>query len=135
MRWGYSNVYPLATSHKSFLCVFYLCAKGRESVLSGQSRTKEKLKKILFVIPKLYKRKRIWLFDRGGYANFFKVCNSQIRKSLGPFRYHKSANFSGVPVRKSKIRKFLQNYAQLCLKTFIKVVVLNSFLFFYKSEL
>jgi hypothetical protein len=54
---------------------------------------------------------------------------------MGSFCYHKSANFLGVPVRKSQIRIFLQNYAQHRLKTFIKVVVSNSFLFFYKSEL
>ncbi len=68
-----------------------------------------------------------------GQANFFiKIRKSQVRKFLGPFRFHKS--FLGVPVlksqihkflwlnRKTQIRNFLQNTAQLCLKKLLKVV-------------
>jgi hypothetical protein len=37
---------------------------------------------------------------------FLKVRKSQIRNLLGLFRYHKSANFLGVLIRKSQIRNF-----------------------------
>ncbi len=47
------------------------------------------------------------IFYRGGQANFFLVFKSEIRKLRGSFRYRKSANFLGVPVSKSQIRKFL----------------------------
>ncbi len=36
---------------------------------------------------------------------------SQISKILGSFRYRKYAKFLGMSVRKSQIRKFLQNTA------------------------
>jgi hypothetical protein len=42
-----------------------------------------------------------------GTQIFLLVSKSQIRKFLGSFRNHKSANFFGVPVRKSHIRKFV----------------------------
>ncbi len=63
---------------------------------------------------------------------FLKVRISKNRKFLGSFRYRKSANFLCVPVckwqirkflwffRKSQIRKYLQNTAQLCFKKVIK---------------
>ncbi len=83
-----------------------------------------------------------WDVTRGGQANFFKVRKSQIRKVLGSFRNRKSANFLGVPVRKSQvcnifrfICKFLQNTAQLGLKTVLKVVFLYVFCVMYKFEL
>ncbi len=60
-----------------------------------------------------------------GQVNFF-------RKVLGSFRHLESANFKWVPirkflwwVRKSQFRRFLQNAAQLCLKTVLKVLFLN----------
>jgi hypothetical protein len=74
-------------------------------------------------------------FSFPAFETFF-VRKWQIRKFLGSFRYHKSANFLGVPVRKSQIRKFLRcaspqiahpqistKYCKtLCLKTVLKVV-------------
>ncbi len=63
-----------------------------------------------------------YLTTIGGEANFF----FKVRKFLGSFRYRKTSNFLCMPVRKSqvrffvlltcksKIRKFLQNIAQLC---------------------
>ncbi len=72
----------------------------------------------------------------GRKANLFlKVRKSQIHKFLGSIRIHKYANFFGMPVHKLKIfkflllipkaqiRKFLQNTAQLCLKTVLKVLL------------
>ncbi len=62
---------------------------------------------------------------------------------MGSFRWSKYANFLGVPVHKSQIRKFLwllhesqirkflQNAAQLCLKIVLKVVFLNDFYVMY----
>jgi hypothetical protein len=42
---------------------------------------------------------------QGGHANFFLlVRQSKIRKFSGSFRNRKSANFVGVPVRKSQIQ-------------------------------
>ncbi len=41
---------------------------------------------------------------RGGKQTFFEVRKSQIREFFGSFRYRKSANFSGVPVRNLQIR-------------------------------
>jgi len=40
-----------------------------------------------------------------GMPTVFKVRKSQICKFLGSFRYHKFANFLGVPICKSQIRK------------------------------
>jgi hypothetical protein len=45
------------------------------------------------------------LFQRWAYKFFLLVWKSPIRKFLGPFPNRKSANFLGVPVRKSQIRK------------------------------
>jgi hypothetical protein len=45
------------------------------------------------------------------------------------------AHFLGVPVLKSKIRKFRQNTAQLWLKTVLKVVILNDFLLRVRTHL
>jgi hypothetical protein len=53
------------------------------------------------------------LLSRSASKLFVKVCKSQIRKFLGPFRDRKSANFLCEPVRKSQIRKCSQNTAQL----------------------
>ncbi len=58
--------------------------------------------------------------DIGEVSSVSEVRKSQIRKLLGSFRYRKSANFLGVPVR-----KFPQNTSQLCLKTVLKVVYLQ----------
>jgi hypothetical protein len=71
--------------------------------------------------------------SRVGQANFF--LKSANRRSAN----RKSASYFGVPVRKSKIRKFLwfilrsqtrkflRNTAQLCLKIVIKVVFVKVF--------
>ncbi len=80
---------------------------------------------------------------RGGQAIFLKSFpKSRIRKFLGSFLYRKSANFLGVPVRKSQIRnffmitsysqicKFPKNTAQLSHKTALRVVFLNRFFLF-----
>ncbi len=87
------------------------------------------------------------LIYRSGQSIFFKVRKRQLRKFLGSFRNRKSANVLGVPVRKSQIRnllcftyksqicKFLQNTAQLCLNTIIKVVFLKDFCDMYTFEL
>jgi hypothetical protein len=69
----------------------------------------------------------------------------QIRKFLGSFRCRKSANFLGVTVRKSriqtlllicksKIRKFLQNTALLCLKNSPAKSPFLTIFFMYKFE-
>ena len=71
-----------------------------------------------------------------GKQTFYKVRKSQIRKFLGSFRYRKSANFLGVLSAnwqivminpKLKIRKFLQNTAQICLKTIMTVLFVKVF--------
>jgi hypothetical protein len=43
-----------------------------------------------------------------GKRTYLNVRKPQIHKFLGSFLYRKSANFLGVPVRKSQIRKFLR---------------------------
>ncbi len=75
-----------------------------------------------------------------------KVRKSQIRKFLGSFRYRKSAHFLGKPLCKSKIcnfllispqiaiRKFLQNTAQLCLKTVIQILIRASDAIFVRRK-
>ncbi len=76
-----------------------------------------------------------WLWSKGGQANFYlQSANPQFLDSL--FN-RKSANFVGVPgrksqirkflwlIRKSQIRKFLINIGQLCLKTVLKVVFVS----------
>jgi hypothetical protein len=69
-----------------------------------------------------------------GKQTYQKFRKSQIRKFLGSFRYRKSANIVGLPVRKfyylsanRKSAKFLQNTAQLRLKAVLKVVFVNVF--------
>ncbi len=77
-----------------------------------------------------------------------KVHKLQILEFLGSFRYWKSVNFLCVPVcksqfrkkflgliRKSQIRIFLQNAAQLCLKPVLKVPFKTILLFVLESEL
>jgi hypothetical protein len=73
-----------------------------------------------------------------GKQTFFWVRKSQIVKFLGSFRYRRYENFLGMPVSKSQIRKFvllirkfLQNTAQLCFKSFLKVVFLQNFCIMY----
>ncbi len=73
-------------------------------------------------------RNKIWC-SFWNNSSYFTILKSQIRKFWGSFRYHKYANFLGMPIRKLKIRKFLwlfrksqnrkflQNSAQLCLNT------------------
>ncbi len=74
------------------------------------------------------------IWSEVGKQTFLEVRKSKIRKFLSSFRYQKSVNFLGVPVRKSQIRNFLfsQNTAKLCLKTALKVVFLKRFLDFVK---
>ncbi len=51
-----------------------------------------------------------------------KLLSPQIRKFLGSFRYIKSVNFLGVPVRRSQIRKFftIGLYGTLRMKSFAR---------------
>ncbi len=86
----------------------------------------------------------ISVVGRGGRKNFF--FSPQIGNFWGSFRYRKSAHFVGVSVRISQIHKFswlirksqnstfLQNIAQLCLRTVLKVVFLTWFYILYKFE-
>ncbi len=80
----------------------------------------------------MYYVQRCFQTPEVGKQIFFR--KSQIHKSLGSFRYHKSANILGVPVRKLEIRKDLwlirklqissflkKNTTQLYLKTVLKV--------------
>ncbi len=82
----------------------------------------------IFIIASYFKVKShflIWLrFQacRGGQANFFfnpQIANQQ---SLGSFRYRKSANFLGVPVCKSQIRKFFVYSANPKSTNFCKIL-------------
>ncbi len=65
------------------------------------------------------------LQERWASKPFFE--NPQIRKPLSSFRYRKSANFFGMPVRKSQIANLYT--AQLGLKTVLKVVFLQKTLY------
>ncbi len=81
--------------------------------------------------------KMFLLYGNNGQANFFKVRKSQIREFFDSFHYRKSANFLYVSVYPSQNpqtlmvnpqvenRKFLENTAQLCLKTVLRVFFKN----------
>ncbi len=78
-----------------------------------------------------------WVYIGGGIGasyHFLKSVNRKSANSRAHFAIAKSPNVLRVPlrkfvwlIRKSQIRKFLQNTVQLCLKTVPKVVFLNDF--------
>ncbi len=85
-------------------------------------------------------KKRVGFYYINKMLNWASTQKTQIRKFWSSFRYRKSASFlyvrpSANPNRKffminSQITnlEFLQNIAQLCLKTVLKVVFLHDFL-------
>jgi hypothetical protein len=68
--------------------------------------------------------------SRGERTNFFKsllIANpliSKVRQSAN----RKSTNFYYKKIRKSQIRKFLQNTAKLCFETVLKVAIYSFFI-------
>jgi hypothetical protein len=72
-------------------------------------------------------------FRRGGQANLF--LSPQILKFLGSFPYRKSANFAGVPVRKSQNSQISTKYCTTLSQNVPKRSLFKTIFTMYKFEL
>ncbi len=86
--------------------------------------TRELVEELGTILLKVYK------YSEVGKQTFYKVSKSQIRKFLRYARPQTANPQILLMIRKVNIRKFLQNIAQLCLKTVLKVVFLLDFLLY-----